>query len=171
MVAAPERLEDAVGEPEPEEAPELLPREEMVHAEHRVLREGLVQQPVQLLGRLEVLPEGLLDYDPTALREPGPGERRDRRFEVGRRQGKIGDDRLAQVTEGSSDALALGHVSPAVLENLPDQPDVGVGRDFSGMAPQALLCEMTELFVVPVPAMHPDDPEILWEFAPFVELG
>jgi hypothetical protein len=48
---------------------------------------------------------------------------------------------------------------------------VGVGRDFSGMAPQALQCEATELFVIPVPTMHPGDPEILREPVLLVELG
>jgi hypothetical protein len=48
---------------------------------------------------------------------------------------------------------------------------MGVGRDFSGMAPQALQREAAKLFVVPLPTMHPDDPEIIWELASFVELG
>ena len=73
--------------------------------------------------------------------------------------------------EGSSDALAVGHVGPAVLESMLDQPDVGFGRDLIGMAPQAIQREAAKLFVVPVPAMYPDDPEIIRELSPFVELG
>jgi hypothetical protein len=48
---------------------------------------------------------------------------------------------------------------------------MSVSRNFSGMATQALQREEAKLFVVPLCAMHPDDPEILRELAPFVELG
>ena len=96
VVAVPQRLEDAVGEAQAHDRGERLPGEEVVDAEDGLLRQELVQQPVEALGRLEVHPERLLDGDPAPLRQAGLLQGLERRGEDRGRQGQVGQDRLRQ---------------------------------------------------------------------------
>ena len=69
VVGVPERLEHLVGEPHRQDVLHRLLPEVVVDPEDRLRREGLGQGGLELLGRLEVVPEGLLDHHPT----PGVG--------------------------------------------------------------------------------------------------
>ena len=74
MVAVPDRLEEAVGEPQREDVLRRLLAEEVVDAEDLLLVEDLVDLPVQLAGALEVGPERLLHDHPGPLGEAGLAE-------------------------------------------------------------------------------------------------
>ncbi len=85
VVAVPKRLEDAVGEAQAHDGRERLPGEEMVDPEDSPLWEEPVQQPVELLCRVEVHPEWLLDSDPAPLWQVRLFEGLERRGEDHRR--------------------------------------------------------------------------------------
>ena len=88
-VAVPDRLEERVGEPEHEQALDRLLAQVVVDAEDVLLGEGLVEDPVELLGRLEVPAERLLDHDPGVARALGGVEALDDVVEEGRGDGQV----------------------------------------------------------------------------------
>ena len=61
VVAVPHRLEDPVGEPQPQHVEDGLLGQEVVDAEHVALVERACDQRVELAGVGEIRPEGLLD--------------------------------------------------------------------------------------------------------------
>ena len=80
VAPVPERLEDAVAEPEDQQVPDRLLAEVVVDAVDLRLAEDLADLAVQPLGRLEVVAERLLDDDPppaavvVLVVEPDPAE-------------------------------------------------------------------------------------------------
>ena len=64
VAAIPERLEDAVAEAEDQQVPDGLLAQVVVDAIDLRLAEDLADLAVQALGRVEVVPERLLDDDP-----------------------------------------------------------------------------------------------------------
>ena len=78
-IAIPDRLEQAIGEPEGENVLRRLLAEEVVNAEDLILAEDLVQVGVELFRALQVDPERLLHDDARAVDEASLGQRPDRR--------------------------------------------------------------------------------------------
>ena len=88
IAAVPQRLEERVGKAEDEEVLNRLLAEVVVDPEDRLLGEGLMEQPVQLLSRCEVPSEGLLHDESTASGEP---RRRQTSDDVAEEQGRDGE--------------------------------------------------------------------------------
>ena len=80
VAAVPERLEDAVAEPEDQQVADRLLAQVVVDAIDLRLAEDLADLAVEPLGRIEVVPERLLDDDPppaavvVLVIEPDPAE-------------------------------------------------------------------------------------------------
>ena len=91
-LAVPDRLEDAVREPQRQHVLDGLLAEVVVDAEDLGLVELLGEQGVQLLGRLEVVAERLLDHEPVpaVLRAP-LADLLDERADHRRRDGEVVD--------------------------------------------------------------------------------
>ena len=81
VATVPDRLEDAVGEPQHLEVLHRLLAEVVVEAEHLRLVEGRGHLGVQLQRRVEVVPERLLDHQPG--RRIGAGAQPNRRQPLG----------------------------------------------------------------------------------------
>ena len=77
VIAVPDRLEQAVGEPEGQDVQRRFLAEEVVDPEDLVLVEGRVQHVVEAHRALEVGAERLLHHDPGALGQVGLGEQLD----------------------------------------------------------------------------------------------
>ena len=90
-IAVPDRLEQAVGEPEGEDVLRRLLAEEMVDAENLVLGEHLVQRGVERDRALEIGAERLLHDDARALGEIGFAQHFDRRQRSVRRHAQVVD--------------------------------------------------------------------------------
>jgi hypothetical protein len=95
VLVAPQRLEYAVGEAQAQDVLDRLHLEEVVHAEHSVLGEGLVQEPVEVFGGGEILAEGFLQGDPAAFGQADAGQGLDGGRDDRWRQGQVGDYGLA----------------------------------------------------------------------------
>ena len=90
VVAVPDRLEHAVGEPEREDVLDGLLAEEVVDPEDALLVEDAVQRGVELARRLEVVAERLLDDDARASARCRPtGQRLGDGVERLRRYGEL----------------------------------------------------------------------------------
>ena len=79
VIAPPQRLEDAVREAQDHNVLDRFFAEEMIDPVDLVFGKNLQNSLVQLLGRGEIVPEGLLDDDPPPcafrlLGEPGAAE-------------------------------------------------------------------------------------------------
>jgi hypothetical protein len=129
VVAVPQRFEDAVGEAQAHNRWKRLPGEEVVDAEDSFFGEKLVQQTVEHLGRFEVLSEGLFDSDPAPFRQVRFLQGFDRRREYRGRQGQVSDYGLVQGAQSFDDAVGVGHVGLALLQDLDDEPGAGAGGD------------------------------------------
>ena len=73
--AVPDRLVERVGEAQREDVLDRLLAQVVVDPEHRLGREDLVHDRVQLLRRFQVAAERLLDDDPPPRRVPARGGR------------------------------------------------------------------------------------------------
>src|SRR5262249_8956341 len=82
VVAVPDGLEERVREAEVQEVLDRLLTEIVVDAEDRGFRQHRMQDPVELLGRRQVAPEGLFDDDAGVIRAAGLAEP----FDHGREQ-------------------------------------------------------------------------------------
>ena len=89
VVAVPDRLEHAVGEPQRDQVLDRLAAEEVVDPEHALLGEHAVDQRVQLARAVEVVAERLLEHHPRALVQAGAAERVDGRAERARRDRQV----------------------------------------------------------------------------------
>ena len=134
VVVVPHRLEQRVREAEDEQVLDRLLPEEVVDAVDRVLVEGMMQDRVELFGRLEVAPERLLDDDTSvfvdalrgeALRDVVEQARRDRE-EVQRVL--AGLERLLELLERRLLAVVARDV-PQALQHVLDHVLVGSRLD------------------------------------------
>ena len=87
--AVPDRLEQAVREAQREDVLRGLLAEEVVDAEHLLLREHLVHLGVERAGAREVGPERLLHDHPRVLHQAGVAEQADRLAGGGRRNAQV----------------------------------------------------------------------------------
>src|SRR5205085_6394896 len=88
----PDRLEDAVREPQRQNVLDRLLAEVVVDAEDLFLAEVALDLRAQRAGRLEIVAEGLLDDQPRpALRRTAASERVHDRREHARRNGEVVD--------------------------------------------------------------------------------
>ena len=94
VVAAPQRLEDRVLEPEMEDLLDAHLPEVVVDPVQLRLVDVLVQLGRECVRRLEIVSERLLDYDPRAVRQAGVGELLDDLAEEERRDLEVEDGRL-----------------------------------------------------------------------------
>jgi hypothetical protein len=67
VLAVPERLDEAVGEPKDHDVLDRLLAQIVVDAVDLVLVQGLVEHPVERLGAVQIDAEGLLDDDATPV--------------------------------------------------------------------------------------------------------
>ena len=113
VATVPDRLEDAVGEPQHLEVLHRLLAEVVVEAEHLRLVERRGHLGVQLQRRFEVVPERLLDHQPG--RRIGAGAQPDRRQplrdlgEEARSDGQV-EDALGRAQAGVVAVEPLGQV-------------------------------------------------------------
>ena len=176
VLAVPERLEDAVGEAQDQDVLDGLLAEIVVNPVDLPLAEHPRDQPVQLLGALEVAAEGLLDDDPreavAAPRQPRSAQvGHDRRVEARRRRAieepvRVPLEGLAQArVEGGILGVARA-VGEAGREPVPDglrgRLDPGEGGDRLAHPPAEGLARHLR-------AGHREDAERLREGPPLVE--
>jgi hypothetical protein len=114
VLAVPGGLENTVGQPGAENVLNGRHGQEVVDPVHRVLRDDLSQQQVQLGSLLQVLTEGLFQHDRAALRKPGTVQRRHRGGSDGRRECQVCRDRPATGDQGCQ-AARVGDVRTVVL--------------------------------------------------------
>ncbi len=88
-VAVPDRLEQAVGEPERQDVLRRLFAEEMIDSEDPVLGEHLVKLGIERHCTRQIGPERFFHDDPGALDEPRFGQQADRRKGRTRRHAQI----------------------------------------------------------------------------------
>ena len=165
VVAVPDRLEQAVGEPEREDVLRCLLAEEVVDPEDLVLVEDLVELGVQLLCALQVGPERLLHDDPAPLDQSGLLEL------VDHRERCLGGHREVVEALELTEALALGLLDGAAqtlgaglagrpveeLGELP--PPLGVAV-VAAELDDRLVCELEERLAVVLVEGGADDPEV-----------
>ena len=109
-VAVPDRLEEGVGEAEVEDVLDRLLPQVVVDPEDARLGEHRVKDAVELLRRLQVAPERLLDDDAGVLRAVGRAEALDDRGEEARRDREVVRGAL-RAAEGLTQRLEGGLVA------------------------------------------------------------
>ena len=92
--AVPHRLEELVGEPQPEDVQHHRHAEEVVDAEHLLLGHQLRDQAVERARRSQVGAEGLLQREPGALGQVDLAQRRAHLRRHGGRQREVDDGRV-----------------------------------------------------------------------------
>ena len=113
VLAVPQRLEEAVGEPQREQVQRRLLAEEVVDPEDLLLPEHLVDRVVELARRLEVGAERLLHDHARALGQPGLAERPHDRAGRGRRHrqvvqpARLAPDRLLRARDARRERVGL----------------------------------------------------------------
>ncbi len=169
VVAVPDRLEHAVGEPERQDVLHRLLAEVVVDAEHALAREDIGDDTVQLLRRREIVPERLLDDHPapalvcrgeSVLAELGDHDGKERRRD-GQVEGVVAVRALLFVEL----LHRLGQTLPGsvVVELARDETDAGRQLGPDRLAPGracavlgGLLDQVGELLVAEVLAREPD---------------
>ena len=138
VVGVPDRLEELVGEAQRQQVLHGLLAEVVVDAEHRLLGEDLVHDPVELNRALEVVAERLLDDHPAPLvtvlcGQTGAGELLEHHRERARRDGQVEGvvaagtadpvqvaDGLRELVEGVVVVEAARHEPDALRQLVPD---------------------------------------------------
>ncbi len=158
VVPVPDRLEQRVGEPDVEDLLEPHLPEVVVDPEELRLVDVLVQLGGERAGGLLVVPEGLLDDDPGALRQPGAVEALDHAPEEERRDLEV-EDGVLGVPDGRGDPLVggvVGEVALDVREPLGEAREHGLVELLAG-ADDRVACTLHELVDRPVVEGDPDD--------------
>ena len=148
VAPVPERLEDAVAEPEDQQVADRLLAQVVVDAIDLRLAEDLADLAVEPLGRVEVVAERLLDDDPppaavvVLVVEPDPAELGDDLGELRRLRGEVeqpvaaGPALLVELVEPRRqvvEAGRVGEVEPVVADPLAnDSPGRLVERQRPG---------------------------------------
>ena len=126
VAAVPDRLEQGVREAQVGDVLDRLLAEEVVDPVDLLLRQDLVDLVVELDGRVQVVPEGLLDHDPGVLRQPRAAEPLDHSGEERGGDLQIEDgvpgvgERLLQLPVGLEVVVVPLHVAERVGESLED---------------------------------------------------
>ena len=137
--------------------------------------EGVVgrvrEHRVELDGAVQVLAERLLDRDAAARRQPGRGERADRRGEAALRQREVrGQWLVAGQRDRAGDGRRIGDVDACVAQ-LGEDRAAGDERRLQRVALEALVHVSAERLVVPVVDVGADDAERRGQVALGVEHG
>jgi hypothetical protein len=170
MAGVPDRLEDAVGEPQPEQVLDSLQAQEVVGAEGRLLAEAPGQQLVERLRLGQAAPERLLDHHPAALWQPDRGQRPDRGGERRRRQRQVSDHGPLGLVERPGQSGRIAGVGPLVAGH----GDQGIPRrrvHRRRVAFEPIGHVAAEGGGVPVVAGHADNGERLGQAVGLVEMG
>ncbi|CRR47400.1 hypothetical protein PAERUG_E16_London_17_VIM_2_04_14_05538 [Pseudomonas aeruginosa] len=126
VVLVPLGLEQAVGEAQGDQVLHRLLAQVMVDPVNAAFREESGDRLVDLAGRLQVMPDGLLQHHPGTFGETGGGEVLADAAEHRGRRGEVGDQRqfvihrLAQADIGLRVEEVHAQVVEAFAETLPD---------------------------------------------------
>ena len=118
VVAVPHRIEDPVGEPQPQHVQDGLLGQEVVDAEDVALVERPRDQLVEGLGVGEVGAEGLLDDQRGVRGQARPGQRLQRGAEQHVRQRQVHGHRGGGAVERAPQVVGRGDVGRAVRQAL-----------------------------------------------------
>ena len=158
VVAVQDRLEDRVREPQHEDLDQAHLAQEVVDPVELRLVDVLVDLVVELPGRLEVVAKGLLDHDPSALRQPSLGQPLDDGAEEEGRYLEV-EDRGARPLDLGSDALegpgvreVAGHIGEPCGQPIEDLLVQRLPR-----ALDRVTSALAEIVHGPVVDRHPDD--------------
>ncbi len=160
--AVPDRFHDPVGEPAAEQVLHGGHGQEVVDAEHRLLGEHVGEQPVELLGVPQALPERLLRHDAAAPGQSGLVQGGHGGGEERGRQGQVDGDRVVAGDEGGH-LGGVGDVGLAVVAGGRDGAHGVVGK--AG----AVACELVG-GPLPVPVAVPVLPAAGGQAEPVVDV-
>ena len=174
VVVVPDRLEQLVGEPQRHQVLHRLLAQVVVDPEHRRRGEDAGDDPVQLPGAGQVVPERLLDHHPAPLTGAAPRPARARGAGRPRsgtaRVGWTGRTRGCRRCRAPRPARAMvsGQIGerlvvPDLARDEPDSlrqllPDLLAERR-PGVLPHGVVHDLGEVLVLPLPAGEPDQGE------------
>lgn len=165
VIAVPERLDERVGEAEHQEILDRFLAQIMINPVNLFLVEGVVQQPVQLPGAVDVFAEGLFHHDPMQTAWPvqsGLLEPLDDLPEIGRFERQI--ERCVGAALVGAEPVAQDLIDGRIMQVARDigetcrETPIDAGVELFARAPPDAFLQMLEpIGLTPRPPPQGDD--------------